>query len=700
MEKQAYNCLFNPSSIVVIGASADPLKPGGRVFKSIKENGFKGVLWAVNPKAGDILGMPAFETVRELPGAPDLAIVAIPSKLVLDTLQDLADKGTGAVIVLTAGFGEKDEQGKETEKKMLAIGQASGMAIIGPNCSGFMTPVYKGKFAGIVPELPGRAVDMISGSGATVDYVMEMADGRGLSFGMVVNLGNSIQYGVEDILEMYDKHYGPENARILFLYMESVKKPGLILKHAQSLIKKGCAIVAIKSGTTPAGERAAASHTGAMSGSDIAVEALFDKAGIIRVRSKAEFIDTACALVACRGILSNRNICVITDAGGPGVMMSDAVSRNGLSMARFKEVTLKRLGEILPAEATLTNPIDCLPSRNADTIKAIIDIIGDEEKENVGAICVLIGNSGMSDNAPIYAVIADAMEKSPIPVLPMFTSLATAGEKIDHFRRSGRVYFQDEVFLAAALSSISHRPQTDTRRSELPGYDRAAIASILKDCREIPDPETLSCLMKAAGFKLPGSAAVTDREDLAMACRRVGFPLALKVAGPLHKSDVGGVRTGVTDLDQARAAYDDMMKIQGAQGILLQSMVSGTEMILGVSREDGFGHLIMFGLGGIYTEVLKDVCFALAPLTRAKSLSMIQKIKSFSILKGARGQEGVSIDQVSDNLQRLGLLVTDFPRIKEMDINPLKGTGDELYVVDARMIMDSAIQPDLKKVPE
>jgi len=686
--KSTYDYLFNPESIAVIGASNDPLKPGGRVFKNIREQGYKGALWAVNPKALDVQGMPTFETISSLPCAPDLAIVAIPAKFVIDTLQALGDKGTRAVIVLTAGFGEKDAQGKEVEMKMLMIGKAAGMAIIGPNCSGFLTHSYKGKFAGIIPQLPGRAVDIISGSGATVDYVMEMAEGRGLSFGIVLNLGNSIQYSVEDLLRMYDEQYGPKNARVLFLYMESVKNPSLLLTHACSLIKKGCAIVAIKSGTTPAGERAAASHTGAMSGSDTAVQALFDKAGIIRVQSKAEFIDTACALVACQGTLANRNVCVITDAGGPGVMMSDAIFRQGLCMAQFKDTTLERLRQVLPAEATLTNPIDCLPSRNADLIDTIITIISEEEKENVGAIAVLIGNSGMSDNAPIYAVIADAMEKSLIPVIPMFTSLATAGEKIDHFRKSGRVYFQDEVSLAVALASISRQPQIFAPLPELSGYDREAIAAILKGQNQVLAPQTVDRLMRAAGFKLPDMVTVTDRADLEKACAVIGFPLVLKVVGPLHKSDVGGVRTGVADLNQARVAYDEMMTIQGATGVLLQSMISGTEMILGASREDGFGHLIMFGLGGIYTEVLKDICFALAPLTLSESLKMVQKVKSFPILKGVRGQKAVSIDQVADNLARLGLLVTDFPMIKEMDLNPLKGTFENLYAVDTRIIID------------
>jgi acetyltransferase len=687
-KKTTYEYLLNPESIAVIGASSDALKPGGRVFENIKDNGYAGKLWPVNPKSAEVQGIPAFKDIESLPGAPDLAIVAIPSKFAIATIQSLADKGTGAVLVLTAGFGEKDEAGKQMEQEMLKIGEAANMALIGPNCSGFLTNTYKGKFAGIVPKLPGGAVDIISGSGATVDYVMEVADQRGLSFGLVVNLGNSIQYGVEDLLKMYNEQYGPENAKVLLIYMESVKKPAMLLEQAKSLINKGCTIVGIKSGTTPAGERAAASHTGAMASSDTAVHALFEKAGIIRVYSKDELINTASALVACRGTIKGKNICVLTDAGGPGVMMSDEIFRQGLSMANFKESTIKLLGEILPAEAALTNPIDCLPSRNAEVIQKIIEVLAKEEAGNVDAIAVLVGNSGMSDNTPIYNALAEAMKTSTIPVLPMLSSLTTAGEKIDAFRKTGSVYFQDEVDMAAALAKISGHSEVEAATSALPGYDKAAIAKVLDGKTDVLSPDDVDAMLGAAGFKLPALVTITDKSDLAKACETVGFPMVVKVVGPLHKSDVGGVKVGIKTIEEADAAYDHMMKIKDATGVLFQSMIGGTEMILGVSREEGFGHLIMFGLGGIYTEVLKDVRFALAPLSPSESMAMVQSIRSFPILKGVRGEKGVSIEQVADNLQRLGMLVTDFPQIKEMDINPLKGTLEDLYAVDARVIMD------------
>jgi acetyltransferase len=687
--KSTYHCLFHPKSIVVIGAGNNILKPGGRVFYNILENGYAGDLWAVNPKTPDVQGRPAFKTIQDLPGPPDLAIVAIPSGAVLPAMQSLADKGTGAVIVLTSGFGEKNAQGKALEQEMLAIGKAAGMDIIGPNCSGFMTRSYKGKFAGILPDRPGRAVDIISGSGATVDYIMEVADRRGLSFGTAVNLGNSIQYGVEDLIAMYDEHYGPEDGKVLLVYLEAVRKPALLLRHARSLMEKGCTVIAVKSGNTPDGSRAAASHTGAMANSDTAVQALMDKAGIIRVGSRADMIDTACAAIACRGRLpGTAKVCVLTDAGGPGVMMSDEISRQGLSMARFSPSTLSRLEAILPPEAAFANPIDCGASRNEHTIEDIITLMGREEKGNVDAIAVIIGNSLLTDNAPIYEAIGRAMKESPIPVAPVFSSLTTAEDLINRFIDSGAVFFQDEVSLAKAMALLRSRSGPEQENPALSGYDRDTAASVLDGKQGILSAEDVHQLLKAAGFRPVPQTLIKDRAQAAAALKDQAFPAAVKVLGPLHKTDSGGVRLNVPGPAEALAAFDDMMAIDGAQGVLVQPMVTGTEMILGISREEGFGHLVMFGIGGIFTEVLKDVSFGLTPLTPTESLDMVRGIKGVSVLSGLRGQKGVSLEAAADCLRRLSLLATDFPQIKEMDINPLKGNDEALFAVDVRIILD------------
>lgn len=683
----AYQYLFDPRHIVVVGASNDALKPGGRAIKNIVDHGYQGKLWAVNPKTPDILGQPTFTSIGDLPEAPDLAIVAIPSKFAVATIEALAGKGAGAAIVLTSGFGEKDEAGKKAEEEMLRIANAAEMTLVGPNCSGFLTKSYKGKFAGIIPTRAGGVVDIISGSGATVDYVMEQGHNRGLSFGNVINLGNSIQVGVEDLVQLYDENYGPDSARILMLYMESIKKPAKLLRHAGRLVQKGCAIVGIKSGATAAGERAAASHTGAMATSDTAVGALFEKAGIIRVDSRAAMINVACVLSIAKGPLKGKRVCVVTDAGGPGVMMSDELNRRGMELPLLEAKTRDLLGEILPAESSVANPIDALPSRTAEQIKAITQVLGDRERDNIDAIAILLGDSGMSDNSQIYQAISEAMDRCPIPVFPMFSSVFSSTAIIDDFTSHGKVFFPDEVPLAQALGRVAHVCKPERASNDLNQYDKAAVGQVLEGQSGALAQGAVYRVLEAAGFKLPRQMEVFKREDLVLNCAQVGFPLAMKVIGPLHKTDLGGVKLGIANDDDARRSWDNLLTIENAEGVLLQPMIGGIEVILGASREGDFGHLIMFGLGGIYTEVLKDVQFALAPLTKAESRRMIHGIRSYAILEGVRGEAGMDIDVLADNVQRLSLLVHDFPQIDEIDLNPIKGMGVDLYAVDARIIL-------------
>ena len=688
---RVYRCLFHPESIAVIGASSDPLKPGGRVFKNIFTHGYRGKLWPINPKAPEILGIPAYPAIAALPSAPDLAIIAIPSRLVPEAVAELAERGTGATIVLTSGFGEKDAASKRVEQEMAEIASRAGMALIGPNCSGFLTTSYKGKFAGIVPEQPGCAVDFISGSGATVDYVMEAAVGRGLSFGTVLNLGNSAQLGVEDLLALYDANYESDSARILLLYLEAVKKPRLLLRHALSLANKGCVLAGIKSGTTAAGSRAAASHTGAMATSDTAVTALFDKAGIIRVQGRSDLIDVACVLQAARGKLRGGRLAIVTDAGGPGVMLADQLARAGLEVPPLSEATRQALAKILPAESSLANPIDALPSRTAEQIGAILEVLADQEKHGLDGVAVLTGDSGLSDNGPIYAAIAQAMESTTLPVFPVLSSLTSCREKIAAFTATGKVFFPDEVDLGRALGRVARQippasPQED-RQLALSGYDRMALAELLGNASAILDPATVRRVLGAAGFPLPEEIAIENREQLAAGCRRLGFPLAMKVIGPLHKTDVGGVRLGIASPEEAEQVWLELIAIPNSRGVLLQPMIDGLEVILGVSREGDFGHLLMFGLGGIHTEVLKDVRFALAPVSSRQARAMIDGIRGRALLDGVRGAPGMDVDGLVDCLVRLGTLVTDFPEIAEIDLNPVKGSGRRLLAVDARIIL-------------
>ncbi len=682
-----YQNLFHPRSIAVVGASSNPLKPGGRVLKSIQDHGYRGELWAVNPKAREIFGVTCYPIIAALPQAPDLALVAIPAAGVLTALQDLARLKSGAVMVLSAGFGEKDVAGKALEQELCRVADSAGIALIGPNCSGFLTPSYKGKFAGIIPRLPGCAVDFISGSGAMVDYLMEGAEARGLSFGTVVNLGNSVQMGVEDLVELYDENYGPQQAKILLLYLESLNKPAKLLIHARSLARKGCALIAIKSGATAEGERAAASHTGAVATRDSAVTALFAKAGIIRVSGRGEMIDVACVLHAARGRLKGKRICIVTDAGGPGVMFSDELSRQGLELPLLKPETQRALAQILPPESATANPVDALPSRSAEQISGTIHVLAQYESDAIDLIAVLTGDSGLSDNAGIYQVISRASGAGAIPLLPVLSSVTSCRAKIGEFIAQGHVFFPDEVELGRALGKVARWRLPESEVPELNDYDTARIRAALEG-REGPlPPATVRQVLTAAGFRLPRQIEIFQQDKLTDCCREIGYPLVMKVIGPLHKTDVGGVKPGIAHGTQALDGWNELMKIDGALGVLLQPHIPGSEVILGASREGRFGHLLMVGLGGIYAEVLKDFSFALAPVGQAESQELIRGLRSFPLLEGVRGQAGMDLALLADQIQRLGRLVTDFPQIKELDLNPLKGSGRALVAVDARIVV-------------
>jgi acetyltransferase len=403
-----------------------------------------------------------------------------------------------------------------------------------------------------------------------------------------------------------------------------------------------------------------------------------------------EMIDVACALLGTGGRLKGNRACVITDAGGPGVMLTDELERQGLVLPVLGEKTRGRLSGILPPESSVANPIDCLPSRTASQFREIFQVLGEEESGSIDVIAIQVGNPGMFPNREIYQEVARAMKNSPIPVLPALSSVTTCTVPIREFTDDGHFYFPDEVNLGSALGKVLRRPAVFEASGELANYDRAGIRSALKGQTGPLTAQAVTDVLKQAGFVFPPQVEALSLAEMKRACETVGYPLAMKVLGPLHKSDLGGVRLMITDAGTAEAAWHDLKGIEGARGVLVQRMVEGTEVILGASRADGLGHLVMFGLGGIYTEVLKDVSFCLAPVSREESLLMVKAIRSYPILEGVRGQRGISTERLCDYVERLGRLVHDFPVIGEIDLNPLKGSGSELYVVDARIILHAS----------
>ncbi|MEI8132215.1 MAG: acetate--CoA ligase family protein [Leptolinea sp.] len=678
--------LLEPKSIAVIGASEDISKPGGRITLNILTKGFAGDLYLVNPKGGTIQGVKAYPSIPEMPSAPELALIAVPAKFVRTALEELAVKGGRIVVVLSAGFGELGAEGKQEEKALAEIATKHGILLLGPNCSGVMTYAHASKFTGSALELVRGGIDFLSGSGATVDFLAEHAMRRGLKFNSFLTVGNSAQSGVPDLMEIYDEAHSEDSPKIMITYQESIVNPQKFLKAARSLGKKGVLIAGIKAGTTQAGSRAAASHTGAMATNDTAVQALFDKAGVIRVNSRMELVDVANVLVCVKGKTDGKRVAIITDAGGPGVMVSDELNRLGFEVPAFNEKTRARLAEALPPGAGVGNPVDCLPSITAPVLEKVLTILQEEIINQVDFIIHMAGDSGLSDNWAIYQVIHKFMQTSPIPVLPSFVSVLASEVPLKKFRGIGGCYFEDEVYLARALARVINRPRITEPVTGLPGYDRPTIAALLQGQHGALTPQVTREVLQAAGVRFPGQVELNDKAALTDV--PFAFPWVMKVMGPLHKSDVGGVRVGIQNLADANTVWDELLQIKEANGVLVQQMVNGTEVIIGANREEGYGHLVAFGLGGIYTEALKDVNFALAPLSFEEADRMIHAIRAFPLLIGVRGEPGMDMDILQETLIRISLLVTDFPSIRELDLNPVKGYGKEIFTVDARILVD------------
>jgi acyl-CoA synthetase (NDP forming) len=678
--------LLTPQSIAIIGGSDDLSKPGGRIIYNILSRHYSGQLWIVNPKNAVIQGQTAYPSIPALPAAPDLAFIAVPAPAVRQSLEELAELGTPAVVILSAGFGEVNAEGKRQEAELARIANEHKMLLIGPNCSGLMSYAHAAKFTGTAPEMVKGGIDFLSGSGATIDFLVEPAIKRGLPFNAFLTVGNSAQTSVTDLLRLFDEEHTESSSLIKILYLESIGNPQELLNHARSLVKKGCLLAGIKSGTTQAGSRAAASHTGAMLSNDTAVQALFDKAGIIRVFSRPELIDVANVLTCAHTKLDGKRVCIITDAGGPGVMLADELNRQGLEVPPLQPHTRELLAAILPKGAGLSNPIDCLPARNSAMMSAVLEIICREEANAIDYIAFILGDSGLSDNHPIYQTLADAIERSLIPIFPSLCVPNTSRAAIEAFKQRGASYFEDEVALGRALGRVVNRPRLSEAPLTLPGFNQPEIATLLADQSGVLSPQITRRVLEAAGLRFPGQVELNQVEGLKQI--NFAFPWVMKVIGPLHKSDVGGVKIGIKSMEEALLAWEQIIRIPGASGVLVQPMISGTEVIIGANREADFGHLVAFGLGGIYTEALKDVQFALAPLSPQEADHMIHSLRAFPLLKGMRGETGLDLDLLKDWIMRIALLVHHFPLIREMDLNPVKGSGSDLYIVDARIILD------------
>lgn len=670
--------LIQPRSIVVIGASNDIEKPGGKALYNIKEGTFSGDLYAVNPKNDSVQGVPTFAQVSELPQV-DLALLAIPAKFCVPTIETLVkEKQTKAVIVLSAGFSEMGEEGTRLEQQMVDLVEKAGATLIGPNCIGVMNPYHQSVFTTPVPVLKQEGCTFISSSGATAVFIMETALNKGLSFSSVFSVGNASHTCVEDVLGYIADSFDENTSRTLLLYMETIKKPEAFLKHAQFLIQKGCRIAVVKSGTSDAGGRAAASHTGAMLNSDMAVEALFRKAGVIRCHSREEL--AAVGSVLQHPVLGGENIAIITHAGGPAVMLTDALSNGGMSVPHLPQTHTKQLLGELYEGSSVANPIDILATGTASQLEKSIRAC-EEDLSMIQGMVVIFGSPGLFSVADAYKVIREQQQSCTKPIYVVMPSVLNSKKEMEDFASEGGVFFEDEVTLGRALAKVYHCPKPII--AEKLTISNAEVIKTLLGGRNglLPVRDALKVL-DLAGIKRPLERLVYSEEQAARAAQEIGFPLVMKVVGPAHKSEVGGVILGVNSLQQVEENFAKLNAIPDAQGVQVSKMESGVEIFIGVKKEPGFGHIITCGLGGIFVEVLKDIQCALAPVNHGEALNMIRSLKSYPIIKGIRGKEGIDEDVIAETICKVSALLEAAPEIEEMDINPLMGHGNHLAAVD------------------
>jgi acyl-CoA synthetase (NDP forming) len=676
--------LINPGSIVVVGGSNDISKPGGKVLKNLIEGNFSGSLYAVNPRSDSIQGVKSYSDVSLIPEC-DLAIIAIPATYCLSAVKILAtEKSTRAFIILSAGFGEESPEGKVIEKEIADYISNHEGCLIGPNCIGILNTNYHGVFTAPIPGLNPLGVDLISGSGATAVFIMESAITNGLTFSGIYSVGNGTQVGVEDVVEYLDTSYiSGESSKVKLLYIENIEKPEKLLKHSVSLIRKGCRIAAIKAGSSEAGSRAAASHTGALSTPDLAVDALFRKAGIIRCHSRINLVAVASILMS--SLPEGRRLGVITHAGGPAVMLTDALSDRGIEVPPFKGPEATKLREKLYPGSSVANPVDFLATGTASQLEDIINTC-ENDFDNIDAMAVIFGNPGLTSVSDVFDVLDKKIRSCRKPLYPILPSVVNAKDEIEEFVKKGNVFFPDEVIFADALTGILNTPVPEEDEREDYITDRERIRRVIESASDgYLEPLKVAELLDASGIpRIQEKYAYSSAEAVKKAVS-LGYPVVLKIIGPLHKTDVGGVALNISDEAGIEKEFKRMQLIPGFRGVVIQKMVKGSELFAGVKLEGTFGHILMAGIGGMLVEVIKDVSNEIIPVSVNTARRMIRNLQGYDIIKGVRGKKGINESLFIEIICRLSALIEIAPEITEMDINPLIGTDKMIIAVDARI---------------
>ncbi|MBU0637383.1 MAG: acetate--CoA ligase family protein [Planctomycetes bacterium] len=700
--------LFCPRAVAVVGASRTVGAVGHAITQNLVFGGYTGVVYPVNPKAKSIMSIRCVPSVPDLDEAPDLGVIVVPAPAIEDIVTQFADLGTRHFIVISAGFKEIGGEGVERERRLKALAQNRGLHIMGPNCLGAINTAKEVRMnATFARDMPlSGSLGLISQSGALCTALLDYAKGRKFGFSRFVSFGNKVDISEIDLLRSLESD---PNTKVILMYVEELSGGQAFVETVHEIThgKNAKPILAIKTGRTSEGAAAAASHTGSLAGSDEVYDAIMAQAGVLRVESVKELFDLARVFIDPT-LPRGRGTAIVTNAGGPGIMATDACIRNGLKIARFQEYTTKSLRYQLPATANIKNPVDVIGDAKHDRYRTALDAVCADE--GVDQVVVIVTPQMMTDAAAIANVIGECKGFVAKPIVACFMGLVDVSEGVELLQRYGvptYIFPEDAMRGLAAKARFAKWAQTPDHPYRVydvadDAVDAAFAAERAAGRTQLVEVRALEVLQQygfpTVPFKLAQSA-----DEAAAAAAEMGFPVVLKISGPkiLHKTDVGGVRLNLREEDQVHEAYEDMVAAVREKmgedieiwGVLVQRMLEpGKEIILGMTRDALFGPLLMFGLGGIYTEALRDVSFRLAPIRENVAGEMIKDIRSYRLLEGVRGEPPADTAALADCLMRLSQLVTKHSEIKELDINPLlvypRGKG--ATIADARIILSEA----------
>lgn len=695
------DAIFRPSSVAIIGASSTPGKVGYVLSNNLLKSGYDEPVYLVNIKGGEILGQKAYKSVSEISGDVELAVIAIPSKYVLQTVEECGEKGVKALIIISAGFKETGSEGAELEKKLVEVAQKYDMRIQGPNCLGAINThvPYDLSFASTLPKK--GSIGFISQSGALGTAILDWIIAEEIGFGSIISLGNKADLDEVNFIEAMAEN---PNLKVILLYLESIERGREFLKVASKVVKNK-PIMVVKGGTSSAGAKAAGSHTGALVGSFLAYKKAFEKAGVILTESMEDLFNYAVAFTQ-QSLPKDEGIAIVTNAGGPGILSTDLIEKLNMEMADLTDETIDYLDENLPSAAATGNPIDilgdALPDRYAIALEAALN------DQNVFSVVVLLTPQAMTDSLTTAKNIVEISEKHPEkPVISVFMGGEWVAEASEYLKDNGvPCYNFPEKGIKTLNALYQYARHLRLPEIDPPAFDdieRAKVKeifdSVKKDNRNVLFPHEAMQVAKAYGISAPVSQLATTADEAVEYAEEMGYPVVMKIVSPdiMHKTDIGGVELNLTNSNMVRIAFEEIMrKSRKAQplakiyGITVDKMVpKGKEMIIGMSRDPQFGPMVMFGLGGIYVNFLKDVAFRLAPMNEREAQNMMEETKSYTLLKGVRGEAPADIDALRDAILRVGHLVWDFPELEDLDINPIfvYDAGEGVSALDVKITL-------------